>query len=266
MGLEKTGSTFLQHSVFNHLKGVKYHRKSRFKKYPEILSQDAGGKHLFTFETDRELFPTVDKVAEHLPNAKIIVILRRQDSWLSSKYNYHIRKHGYHTLREFFDLENDKGDWRKDEFYLKPKIDYIESKLKGPILFLNYHELKADADAYVKRITDFLGTELDGQSDIHKPLKPAFSLKQNRVLMAFNRKFHYEHLGSNSRFLNRTWYKYREFLLHTVAFLAQFVPQSMVSQEPLIDKAYLEEVKNYYAEDWSYALTKVNFGQGSTAK
>lgn len=258
LGLEKTGSTFYQGSVFKKLRGIQYHRKSRFKRFEEILQNDPNSKHLFSFETDRQLFPTVDKVAEKLPDARVFIILRRQDSWLSSKYNYHIRKHGFKTLREFFDLESDSGEWKKEEFYLRPKIEYIESKLNQPVLFLNYSELKEDPEKYVGRMLDFMGAELDPNANLHTPRKKAFTLKQNRVLRGFNRWYRYEHLGSNSRFLNRTWYKYREFLLHIVAFLAQFVPGAWVSKEPLIDKSYLEEVRKFYEEDWNYALTKVN--------
>lgn len=258
LGLEKTGSTFYQGSVFKHLRGIQYHRKSKFRRFEEILEAAPNEKHLFSFETDRQLYPTVDRVADLLPNARVFIILRRQDSWLSSKYNYHIRKHGHKTLREFFDLQGDTGEWKKDEFYLRPKIEYIESKLKHPVLFLNYSELKEDPEKYVGRMIDFMGVELSPEANIHKPRKKAFTLKQNRVLKAFNRMYRYQHLGSSSRFLNRSWYKYREFLLHAVAFFAQFIPSAWVSKEPLIDKAYLEEVRAFYEEDWSFALTKVN--------
>lgn len=258
LGLEKTGSTFYQNTIFKNLKGLKYHRKSRFKRFEKILEKDPHGKHLFAFETDIEFFNTVDKVAKYLPEARVFIILRRQDSWLSSKYHYHIRKHGYSSLREFFDLKNDAGERKKDEFYHRKKIDYIESKIKTPILFLNYSELKEDAEKYVGRIISFLGAELDSSADIHKPRKKAFSLKQNRILMRFNRMYKYKKANTGSKFWNKVHYKYREFLLHIVAFFGQFVPKAWVSKDPIIDKEYLEEVREYFEEDWKYALSKVN--------
>ena len=262
LGLEKTGSTFLQYSIFNNLKGIRYHRKSRFKYFPKLLSKYPTEKHLFTFETDAELFNTVDIVAEKIPEANIILILRRQDSWLSSKYNYHIRKHGRTPFSKFLDLRNDDGFLKKESFYLKPKIEYIESKIKGKILFLNYHELKHDPEQYVQRITSFLGAELKPGTDVINPRKKAWTLKQNRVVFAFNKFYQYEHLGSNTRFLNRTWYKYHEFQIHTIAFLARFIPSSWVSNKPLIDKEFLEDVRTYYAEDWKFAETKFDFVEG----
>lgn len=257
LGLEKTGSTFLQLTVFRNLQGVLYHRKSKFQSFEQILEQHPNDNHLFTFETDRQLFPSVDKIVASRPDARVILILRRQDSWLSSKYYYHIRKHGHKSLKEFFNVETGEGEWDRDEFYLRPKIEYLESKFKNEILFLNYDELKKDPEKYVRLITNYCGAELKAGVNIHKRRKRAFSLKQNRVLMGFNRLYKYEHLGSNSRFRNRLWYKYREFLLHAVAFVAQFVPASLVSKEPLVDKDYLEQVRKYYEDDWAFAMTKV---------
>jgi len=258
LGLEKTGSTFYQNTIFKNLIGIKYHRKSKFKYFEKIIEKNPNGKHLFAFETDRELFNTVDKVAKYTPNAQIFIILRRQDSWLSSKYHYHIRKHGFLSLRSFFDLKNDTGPQKKEELYLKPKIDYLESKIQSPILFLNYEELKQDAEKYVGRMLSFMGTELNRSANIHKPRKKAFSLKQNRILMSFNKFYRYKKANTGSKFWNRVHYKYREFLLHIISFIGQFVPSFMVSKEPIIDKGYLKEIKDFYQEDWEYALPKVN--------
>lgn len=258
LGLEKTGSTFLQSRVFNRLDGIKYHRKSRFKYLDKIISEDPNSKHFFSFETDRELFNIADEVSRKLPDARVFLILRRADSWLSSKYNYHIRKHGRLSMSEFFDLDSDSGFWKQEEFYLKPKIEYLERAFKKQVLFLNYHELQSNPTQYVSRITNFLQCELRAGANLSKASKPAFSLKQNRILLAFNRAYPYAHLGSSSRFLNRLWYKYREFLLHIVAFLAQFVPGFLVSKEPLIDQRFLDRVKAHYAEDWKFAEGKTN--------
>ncbi|MBT3647406.1 MAG: hypothetical protein HN542_04105 [Flavobacteriales bacterium] len=257
LGLEKTGSTFLQLTVFQNLEGVSYHRKSRFKLFEKIVADYPEANHLFTFETDRELFPSIDKIVKTRPDAKVILILRRQDSWLSSKYYYHIRKHGFKTLKEFFNLETGEGEWEKEEFLLRPKIEYLESHFTTPILFLNYDELKKSPEQYVQLILDYCGAKLKPGVDLHKRRKRAFSVKQNRVLMAFNKLYKYEHLGSKSRFWNKLWYKYREFLLHIVAFLAQFVPGFLVSDEALVDKDYLEQVKAHYQEDWEFALSRV---------
>jgi hypothetical protein len=258
LGLEKTGSTFLQLNIFRNLSGIRYHRKSRFKYFQDIILKAPESKHFFTFETDRELPFNVDKIARVLPYANVFLILRRHDSWLASQYHYHIRKHGFLTVQEFFDLENDAGFRKKQELLLRPKIDYIETHMKGRVLFLNFGELKSDPAAYVQRIVSFLQADLDPTADIHRARKKAFSLKQNRILMKFNRFYRYQKAETSSRFLNKVHYKYREFLLHTVAFLARFVPQSLVSQEPLIPKGYLEEVRAYYEEDWQYVLSKVN--------
>ncbi|GAB4382577.1 MAG: hypothetical protein Kow0075_14480 [Salibacteraceae bacterium] len=257
LGLEKTGSTFLHERVFTKLSGIRYHRKSRFRYFEQIVDLAPTENHLFRFETDREFFNVVDRIVAHRPDAFVFFVLRRHDSWLKSKYNYHIRKHGFKSLREFFDMDNDMGEWKKSEMLLKPKIDYALQKFPGRVLLLNYDELRSDRRKFIGHILTFTGAELNDFKGLDKPSKPAFSLKQNRILMAFNRAYPYKHLGSRSRFLNRLWYKYREFLLHTVAFLAQFVPSALVSKDPIIDEEYLNRVKDFYRDDWQYALDKI---------
>lgn len=266
LGLEKTGSTFLHDAIFTKLRGVEFHRKSRFKRFEQIVDTRPDVDHLFRFETDREFENIVDRIAAHRPGAFVFFVLRRQDSWLKSKYHYHIRKHGFKKLREFFDLKHDTGEWKKDEMLLRPKIDYALKRFPGRVLLLNYQQLRNDQGAFVNAILQFVGATLPDRSGLQKPSKPAFSLKQNRILMAFNRSYPYAHLGSNSRFLNRLWYKYREFLLHVVAFFAQFVPAAWVSKEPIIDQAYLQEVSSYYEEDWAYALKQIDATHAALAE
>lgn len=261
LGLEKTGSTFYQNRIFKNLKNIRYHRKSRFKYYPQIISRYPESRHLFTYESDLLFNETVDLVAKHLPGANVFIVLRRQDSWLSSRYNYHIRKHGYFTLLGFFDLDGDNGFWKKQYLYLKPKIDYAKSKLNGRLLFLNYHELKENPELFIGRMTSFLHCELKPGTDINKPMKKAFSLKQNRILMGYNKLNKYKMPDTKNKTLRKTYKTYREFLLHTVAFLARAVPSAWVSKKPLIDQAYLKRVKDHYDDDWAYALRAIEASQ-----
>ena len=106
VGLPKTASTYLQALIFPKLKGIKFFPKKKFNKYKNLHAQRAEGKFLFSSETDRWMDEKLKEISEYYPDAGIIFVFRRHDQWISSKYNYHLRKNGRISFDELFNLEN----------------------------------------------------------------------------------------------------------------------------------------------------------------
>ena len=250
LGLPKTASTFLQILAFPKLEGIQYFRKRKFKHFVELANASSEKKLLFTTESDRGFDKKLDQVIQNFPDAKIILVFRRQDKWIASKYKYYIRKHGHLSFKDFFDLENDKGFWKKEELYFMPYIDLIKKVSPHPPLVLTFDELKKDHQHFIKRIVTYLDIDMPSQTVENKIIKKSFSEKQLLRLRKFNNFYRYHELRTSSKFLNKVHYKYREFLLHIVAFFAGFTPSSSVKKKELIPSKELEKVEAFYREDW----------------
>ena len=252
LGLKKTGSTYLQQKIFPKLKGIKYYGKKGFKNYKGKLIAYNHENYLFSHEFDSSLERILKEISKDLPQARIILVLRRQDSWVASKYKYHIKKHGYLNFEEFFDLASNTGLWKKEEFYFRKKIEWIEKYFENKPLILIYDDLKTNPDRFITQITDFLDTQIVENTKDNKVINKALSNKQLKVLKKFNKFYPYVKLNSGSKILKRIHHIYRMFLLHTVSFLGQVIPYQWLGKEALIDHEELEKIREHYLADWEY--------------
>ncbi len=251
LGLPKTASTFLQVIAFPKLESIEYYRKRKFKYFKSLAETSKAPKLLFTTESDRGFEKKLKAITAIFPKAKIILVFRRQDKWILSKYKYYIRKHGHLKFDDFFDLENDLGFWKKEELYFMKYVDLVKQYTASPPLVLTFEELKTDHQAFIKRITNFLEIPFPSKPVTNRIVKKAFSNKQIILLRRFNNWYRYKELKTQIRFINKVHYKYREFLLHIVAFFLGFVPDSMIKNQELVPADTLQRIQSFYHEDWT---------------
>lgn len=249
LGLPKTASTYLQALVFPRLQGIAYFRKKYFNQFAEIIEQGEKDRYLFSCEFDKELGLKLELIAQNYPQAHILLVFRRQDQWISSKYKYYLRKHGHKSFTEFVDVAGTAGEWGRVDLLYRPKIEKVLELFEHPPLVLNFADLKQDQAAFTQRLTDYLGCTLPPFRN--RVVKKAFNLRQLLVVRQLNRRYRYHKLQSPSRFRNRLHYRYREYLLHTVAFFAQFWPASP-DPEQLIPSQALTHIREAFADDWAY--------------
>ena len=252
LGLPKVASTYLQTQIFPHFTGINYYRKRKFNEYKTLDIQQLNGKFLFTEERDRKMEEAVVDIVQRYPDARFILILRRQDKWILSRFKYHIRKQGWRKFHQFFNLEPNDGYWKREELFFKKKIDFIEQHSKHTPLILTMEMLQKDKLGFIKRITDYMGIDMpDIKND--RAVNQSFNTKQLTVLRKFNDWYRYEPLESSSRFRNKLHYRYRQYLLHIVAFFSNFLPGFLFKNSPLLPNGeQLGAIKNFYKEDWEY--------------
>ncbi len=253
LGLPKTASTFLQVKVFPRLAGITYFRKKHFNQFASIIAAGAHPRYLFSCEFDRELEAKMELIARDFPQAKILLVFRRHDQWIASKYKYYLRKHGHKSFAEFVDIDSETGEWGRTDLLYRPKIEKAQSLFAHPPLVLNFEELQQNPALFTQRLEAYLGCHIE--TFRNGVVKQAFSPKQLWVVRKLNRSYRYHKLTSSSRSRNRVHYKYREFLLHTVAFLAQFWPGKVV-KEDVVQAAELAHIRDAFADDWAYVLTQ----------
>jgi hypothetical protein len=264
LGLPKVASTFLQLNIFPYFKGLEFNGKHRFEEFRNYEPSEESGDTLFSSEFDRGLEDVVDAAVERFPEAKFFLMVRRHDKWLVSRYKYYIRKHGHKSFEEFIDLDNNRGEWKLEELMWSKKLQYILEKSNNDCLFLRQKDLRKYPDFFYQKLSEFLGHELSPKAKKNKVVNKSFKTKQLLVLRRFNRAYRYEELRTNSRFVNRLHYRYRQYLLHIIAFFAQFLPSFMIPNEPFIeDETILDRVMEYYRDDWNACLKLVKQTAGS---
>lgn len=255
LGLPKVASSFLQKEIFPNLKNIKFHPKQKFDEYKYLKGLDLQKNHLFSSEKNRGLEEAIEEIIEYFPEAKFIYLVRRQDLWIFSKYKYYIRKHGWKSFEDFFDIENNKGVWRREELFFSNKIKYIEKLSKSKPLVLTHDTLKSNPDLFFQRITQYTGTTLSAKARKSRIIKKAFSEKQLIFLRFFNRIYRYKEAKTPYKFLNILHYRYRQHLLHSIAFFCRFLPNFLIGKRSLIDDMIIfNRIRSYYKEDWKYCV------------
>jgi hypothetical protein len=256
LGLTKVASTYFQKLVFPSLEGVRFFPKHQFGRYRELAETPAEGKFLFSTEKDRRIVEAVEEIVSVWPDAKIILFVRRHDDWPLSRYKYRIRKLGGEHFTEFFDLDGDTGLWKRDTLLLRPKIEAIERLCKTPPLVLSYDLLREDPEAFLTRLTSFMGTRIMANVRRSRPVNRAFSEKQLIVLRRWNR-FHSYRAGKNEHSVSgKIRRRYFEYLLHMVAFVARFIPMVLIREKRFLtaaDEQELQRIRAYYADDWAFS-------------
>lgn len=256
LGLPKVASTYLQRDIFPNLKGLKFYKKHKFKKYKEVDSSKLSTHTLFSSEMDRGLETTLNHILTLHPEARIILLIRSHEDWVLSRYKYHIRKFGSFSLEEFVDLEQNQGHWKTEELLFSKKIEYIQQKCKHQALVLNYALLKKDRAKFLELLTNYLGCPMEKDVNTTAVRNKSFSKKQLILLRRFNRAYPYKEMKSSSKLLNKLHYRYRQYLLHIMAYLYQFFP-NRVANEELVDPDYLRRIQEFYQEDWQKCLSYV---------
>lgn len=255
LGLPKTASTFVQYEIFPKLTDIKFYRKHKFKLYKNLDKTELSGKYLFSSEKDRKLANVVDKISKLFPSAKIILVFRRHDDWILSKYKYYIRKHGHKSFKGFFDIESNTGKWKREELLYRKKIEYIEKHFNSKPLILTFDKLKENPKSFISEITNYMNSSLQPNTKKQKIVKKAFRKKQLIIIRKFNRIFRYKKARTKSKILNKIHYKYWEFSLHIVAFFSLLLPEIITRKIHLIkDEQILEKIRKYYEDDWQYCL------------
>lgn len=251
-GLPRTASTFLQRKVFPQFKGIVFVKKHDFKKHDQII-ESATEPVLLSTEIDiGKGRPNANKLfdfAEKYPETRIILVLRRHDKWIASKYKYHIRKNGRLTFKEFFNLQENNGFFRKEHLEYRKIIDLLESLFQHKPLVMFQEEFKAEPEKSLNYLAAFCKADFDYSKLKDTGVNAAFSEKQLRLLLKFNRRFAFDETKHK-----KSRKKIRAGLIHSLAFVARFITSDNGNEGVLIPESDLKQVKEAYKEDWQACI------------
>ena len=252
VGLGKTASKFLQHKIFPKLKGIYYIKPSRYGRFREIISGIDDSRVLVSREFDNQLETETEKFAAHSPQARIIIILRRHDSWMASQYRRHV-KNGYScTFEEFLDVEHDRGKWRRDKVFFLPKLMHLENLFGKKPLVLFHEDLAGNPRNFIHEIIRFTGASCNMEGLSLKPHHTSYSDKQLKVIRRVGKYFFPQEETPYSNNPLIRWVQKRSRLLacYAILYSALLVPDAFLANEALISDESLEKVRRFYAADW----------------
>lgn len=207
IGLHKTGSTYFQRVVWPNWKGVYYTgRKSQNGKNllqalarakdqalihsSESMSGSLKGSYLVEKQWLEESLLKLERVASSVPSeysVKIIVSLRRHDSWALSIYKHYLKYGGVEDLESFFGLKDGcPATMQLDDLRVMPRLRKIE-EVFGVKPFCFFLE---EVVGRPRELAEELATFVDKSNPPHfqnVKFNQGMNFSQARVCQLFNR-------------------------------------------------------------------------------
>jgi hypothetical protein len=206
---------------------------------------------LISREFDRQFEREVTRLAKSYPGAHIIIILRRNDTWVASQYRRYMKNGGQKSFEKFVDLENNQGIWNLHDIYFYPKLLMIRNFFTNEPLVLFHDELKKDPYRFMDKIAAYLGADYQKSRINIRPSHTSYSDKQLKILHKIGKIFFAkEWEGSKNRVIHYIRFRSRWLLCHLILYLAALLPERFAGSDPLIPLDQLEEVHKHFADDW----------------
>ena len=237
----------MQKTVFPKLTGITYISKKQYGQAHTIISENSADKYMVSFELNNTLFyPHLQSFADKYPDAGIILVLRRQDGWINSHYKRAV-KNGFHDdFRKYFDIENDKGQWKHEDLYYFPKLNWVKAHFSKTPLILFHEELIKSPDAFLNKILKYTGASTSGIISF-KPRHTSYGEKQ----LLFKRRVNHqtifrEQFGEEESSTKKIFNKLLRYLLLHLPLL---LPEKSFKKE-LVPKSDKEKIRKQFEEDW----------------
>jgi hypothetical protein len=255
VGMGKVGSTYLQYKVFPYFKGIKYIQRTQYKNSKKLIGQGKYNKYLVSREFDRQLFREVKDFSATFPDAKSIILLRQNDSWIASQYRRYLKNGGTQKFEEFIDLDHNQGAWEKEEVEFFPKIKFLEKSFTHKPLLLFYDDFRSNPIKFFRRIADYMGAEFN-ESEISLTLKhTSYNQQQLKAIRKVSKRINlHKRYDFNSKIAIVLWRIYISIIKYSTLYIAKYLPGNWFDDQPITPRAHMERIKNYYAEDWQKCI------------
>lgn len=250
VGLGKTASTYLQKKVFPRLQGIHYIPPEKYRRYAKYIDTYPDENILISREMDRQLARECRRFASDFPDARPIIVLRDNASWIASQYRRFL-KNGYPlTFREFFDIQNDGGIWKIRDATFMPYLQLLEDTFHHKPLVLFYEDMRANLIAFIDRIASYTRTSYAREDISTEPFHVSYSEKQLKVMRTvskylFTRNPAYTGSRLNTFIRRRS----RMLLCYLILYPAWLIPRRWTGSKALIETSELETIRAYFGED-----------------
>src|SRR5262249_48074146 len=152
-------------------------------RYQHIIATTTAPTYLVSREFDQRLESEARKFAHLFPETRIILVLRRPDRWIASRYRQLVKNGHALSFQEFFDIEHDQGLWKISAASMWTKIQIIETPFRHPPLVLFQEDLATAPLEVFDKIARFMGSAYDRKRISLKPYHTSYSDKQLHVML-----------------------------------------------------------------------------------
>ncbi len=255
VGLGKTATTYLQYKVFPKLKGIYYIQRTRYKKSLKLIEQSAQQKIFVSNEFDQQLEKEAKWFSTRHPDAKVLIVFRRHDSWIASQYRRLVKNGFSKPFNDFFDIEHDRGVWKHSDLDYFSKIQIIEKYFTHKPLVLFYEDMKRDPFTFIDAIAHYTGTTYDKADISLDSVHRSYNEKQLKIFRQLSKRlFYFDIPRAQQPVLKWLQRISKQSIQYPLLYLALLIPERFVSKEPLIPEEQLQCIRQHFADDWQRCI------------
>ena len=263
IGLHKTGTTYLQRTVFPAMDlVVSTHEAtsprisaaiSELRGRPLLISDEGLSGDLFGGHWLEDFERTIDTLAALYQEPRIIVGFREHGSFLLSAYKQYLQEGGTGPFETVFDPARGAGLILAHEMWYQSRIEYLDARFEHVLVYTN-EQMRDNLGGLLGRLADFMGVPAPLESDVQAKHNVSLSgERQARLLRHLNRASDRLARAGLSRGLYSRWFRRfgldpRSICQYRLAFL---------SGNPLrLPPAVSTIVNETYGEDWRWTRTR----------
>ena len=252
VGLGKAASTFLHNSIFPFLEGIKYIHRDRYRRYGDVIERTNYSSYLVSREAALRLTQRLDEFAAFKPDAKVILILRRHDTWIASHYRRYLKNGGSMEFDKYVDLSTDKPlIWGEKQMRYMSMIKNIEDRFNSKPLILFSETLQEDPFVFLDSLCKFTGSHYHKEKLNFSVVHRSWNEKQLKFSKKIGSHLFAEIPTANSNpTINRIQRRLRLWTCYGILGFGKFLPERFVTKTPLIDPKSLIKVRKYFEDDW----------------
>lgn len=130
--------------------------------------------------------PILTNLGAAYPEARVFVVLRRQDKLAKSLYRQYLKVGGTKKIQRFYGVDNrqEPGLMATDRFCFSPWLAALDAQFPAGVLLLTFEEFVADRPSFLSKLSTFLEVtipDMELVSENATTLGP-FGLEATRVL------------------------------------------------------------------------------------
>jgi hypothetical protein len=264
IGLHKTGTTFLQNSLFKSIpstyvvRGFDSHRHlMKMDLEDELIISDEGlSGRLWYRNYLAEFYKNMKIIKKIYGDPKIIFGIRDQNSFIPSVYKQYLHEEGFENFNYLFDVDANNGLIKHEEFLLIPKINYLKENFTDVFIYSQESLIKRQND-FINSLKEFL--EIKQKIEISEKNFNNIGIKtelQVRLLKRLNRlNFRLKKIHPKLSLYSIVFRK----LKITPRNICQNRLKNIGSKKFEIPNSSKDFIQQYYKSDWSEAYKEISY-------
>ncbi|MDX1477046.1 MAG: hypothetical protein R3301_05040 [Saprospiraceae bacterium] len=250
----RTGTTFLQKSVFPHLKGIRYIPKPQFFERDEIIRDSAAARFLISYELamDEQWQREIDHVSEDWPDAIPIVVVRRHSDWLLSEYKRQLKNGHILQFEELWSEGEGQAQYHREDLLYCDRIAILRDRFSQPPVILMYEDLVHDGAGFIEHLAAIMGATVDLEEVDLQRRHTSYGDRQLQLLRRVMQRVNLNReRGKQSAVVFRVQRLLRDIVRYGILYLGAPFNRS---DGPLVDRKVLDRVDEVYQDDWEQVL------------